>query len=345
MQEPNLRQATRVYAQADDTRAWIELAASLIVYVASIAISLTNYQTLWILIPSLLVTTGMGLRIYMIHHDLLHQSFFNGRKTNVIVGTLISPIAMTPYKATRRVHNLHHTYVNDLDHRHESFEIPVMTLREWQAAGFWQRIYYRIYRSPLILVFIGPFLLYAIIRRFPIRMSSFGIGDLMICNVLIAAYGFGMYWMAGWTGVLIWLIPIYLACAFGGFIPYVLHNFEDVEMGVKPDFDFETAALNGSSVLDWGWLFHIVTMNIAYHDLHHLNAKIPGYALPKAHADLEAKGLISPKRVTFMEGVRSLRWKLYDEENGRMIPFPAAISEPVWGGSTQNIYSQNNQQI
>lgn len=76
-------------------------------------------------------------------------------------------------------------------------------------------------------------------------------------------------------------------------------------------------------MLNWGRLFDLVTLNIGYHDLHHFNAKIPGYNLRTAHATLEAKGLIQSEKIGFLEGLRCLRWKLFDEENGRMIPFPS----------------------
>ena len=96
---------------------------------------------------------------------------------------------------------------------------------------------------------------------------------------------------------------------------------------MKPGLDFETAALEGSSVLDWGRFFDLVTMNIAYHDLHHLYAKIPGYKLKAAHQSLEAEDLIQSEKIGFIDSLKCLRWKLYDEDNLKMVPFPKG--EPV----------------
>ena len=317
----DIRTVARQYASADDDRAWLELGVTFALYVAAMVLALASIGTWWVMLPAMLCASAMGLRIYMIQHDCLHRSFFTSRRMNDVVGILLSPIAMTPYQATRFKHNQHHTHVSDLDRR-DAFEIYVMTLKEWEAASPGQRLRYRIYRSPLTLVFVGPFVLYTIMRRMPLYGLKTGIGDLILHNVLLAGYVALVWYVAGWAGVGVWLGSVYFACAFGGLISYILHNFEHVHWGVKPELDFETAALEGSSVLAWGRLFDLAMMNIAYHDLHHFNAKIPGYKIKAAHEDLEARGLIQSEKIGFFEGLRCLRWKLYDEDAGRMIPFP-----------------------
>jgi omega-6 fatty acid desaturase (delta-12 desaturase) len=258
----------------------------------------------------------------MIQHDCIHRSFFPSRKLCDIVGSLLSPLAMTPYQATRLSHNLHHSHVGDIERR-DTFEIYVMTLAEWREAGFWQRIRYRIYRSPLTLVFLGPFVLYLILRRFPLNAFQTGIWDAIFHNVLIATFLFLIWSFAGIPGLLVWLSIVYLTSSLGALIPYIVHNFENVQWGKRDELDFTTAALEGSSVLDWGNFFHLVSMNIGFHDLHHLNAKIPGYNLKEAHESLVEQGLVRPEKIGFIQGLGCLRWKLYDEENGGMVSFPA----------------------
>jgi len=284
-------------------------------------VGLATLGTWWLTTPMILLSAAMGLRIYMIQHDCLHRSFFSSRALNDRVGTVLSPIAMTPYKATRYIHGLHHTYVSDLERR-DSFEIFTMTLKEWQASPGWRRLQYRYYRSPVILILIGPFVLFGILRRMPLYGFKTGVGDLIFHNALLAAYLAVIWWAAGWAGLGFWVVSVYLACAFGALIPYIVHNFEEMQWGRRPELNFVDAALEGSAVLDWGRLFDLVTMNIGYHDLHHLNARIPGYTLRAAHAALEAEGHLNSQKIGFLQGLGCLRWKLYDEDNGRMIPFP-----------------------
>lgn len=316
--------ASRRFAHSDDRRAWGELMVSLALYIGALAIGLTTIGTWWLTIPAVVLAASMGLRIYMIQHDCLHRSFFTSQKTNDRVGTLLSPIAMTPYRATRYIHGLHHTYVSDLERR-DTFEIFTMTLKEWQLATRWKRLRYRYYRSPVVLILVGPFLLYGILRRMPLYGFKTGVGDLVLHNVLLASKLALIWWVAGWGGIAVWTAAVYLACAFGALIPYVVHNFENIHWGKRPELTFRTAALEGSAVLDWGRLFDLVTMNIGYHDLHHLNAKIPGYKLRTAYVSLEADGLLQSEKIGFWQGLACLRWKLYDEANGRMIPFPSNL--------------------
>lgn len=319
--------ASRRFAESDDHRAWLELSVSLALYIGAIAIGLATLGSWWLTVPAVLLAAAMGLRIYMIQHDCLHRSFFTSRDLNDRVGTLLSPIAMTPYRATRYIHGLHHTYVSDLERR-DTFEIFTMTLEEWRAAPAWKRLQYRFYRSPVVLILIGPFILYGLLRRMPLYGFKTGVGDLILHNALLGLLLAVIWLTAGWNGIAFWAAAVYLACAFGALIPYVVHNFESIHWGTRPELTFKTAALEGSAVLDWGRLFDLVTMNIGYHDLHHLNAKIPGYKLRTAHAALEAEGLLQSEKIGFRQGLACLRWKLYDEDNGRMIPFPS----PWWSG-------------
>lgn len=318
----DIRAVARQYAISDNRRAWAELALTLTLYVVAAGVALASVGTWVIALPATVAWAAMTVRIYMIQHDCLHRSFFTSRKVNDLVGTLLSPLAMTPYQLTRYKHNLHHAHVSELDRR-DTFEIYVMTRGEWAAAGPWRRLGYRLYRSPVTLILLGPFVVYLILRRLPIGPRQHCGWDLVAHDAMVVAMLGVIWWAAGVPGLLIWVAMVWMACVAGGLIPYVVHNFEHIHWGVKPEMDFETAALEGASVLDWGRAFDWVTMNIGYHDLHHLNARIPGYHLKAAHEALEAQGLIQSEKITFMKGLGCLRWKLYDEERQRMIGFPA----------------------
>ena len=321
MMTGTIRSAARQYAQANDRRAWIELTSTLGIYTISLGIAVTSAPNWIVTIPAMIISAISGLRAYMIQHDCFHHSFFSTVGLNRFWGRVLSVISMTPFETTRVIHNLHHSHVSDLDRR-DTFEVPVMTLKEWQAAGPVERLQYRLFRNPIAVIFLGPFVLFGILRRFPIFGENTKYADLLLTNALIAIFGLGVWMLAGWTGVAVWVGSFYLG-SLGSLISYVVHNFEDIHWGVKPDLDFETAALKGSSVLDWGWFFDLATMNIGYHDLHHLNAKIPGYKLKEAHRALEDAGLLQPKKIGFLDSIRCLRWKLYDEDQKKMVGFPS----------------------
>ena len=319
------RLAAREFATSNDFRGWVELIITLSIYGASFATMLLSIGNWFILVPAVIVNCLMTLRLYMIQHDCIHRSFYKSRMHCDIVGTVLSPLVMTPYRATRYKHNLHHAHVANLERR-DTFEIYVMTLEEWQNAGFWKRLGYRIYRSPFTLVMVGPFVMYLILRRFPLSAFKTGIVDIVVHNAAIVGILYLIWLGFGAAGLWVWLATVYLTSSLGALIPYIVHNFEDVRWGVRPDMDFQTGALEGSAVLDWGRFFDLVSLNIGYHDLHHLNSKIPGYRLKEAHFALVEKGLLEPERIGFLEGLSCFRWKLYDSERSMMVPFPRLFS-------------------
>lgn len=315
------RLAAREFASSNDFRGWFELTATLAIYSISFAMMLLSIGNWFLLIPAVIANCLMALRLYMIQHDCIHRSFFTKRLHCDIVGTLLSPLVMTPYRATRYKHNLHHAHVADLDRR-DTFEIYVMTLEEWQHSGFWRRLGYRIYRSPFTLVMVGPFVMYLILRRFPLSAFKTGVVDIVLHNAAIAGILYLVWYGFGVPGLWVWLLTVYLTSSLGALIPYVVHNFEDVSWAARSEMDFQTGALEGSAVLNWGWFFDLVSLNIGYHDLHHLNSKIPGYRLKEAHNALVQQGLLQPERIGFLEGLGCMRWKLYDHKNRVMVPFP-----------------------
>ena len=64
------------------------------------------------------------------------------------------------------------------------------------------------------------------------------------------------------------------------------------------------------------------TGNIGLHHVHHLNARIPNYNLQRAHDDVEL--FHSVPVLTFWDGIKATRLKLWDEERGRLVTFAEA---------------------
>jgi omega-6 fatty acid desaturase (delta-12 desaturase) len=142
----------------------------------------------------------------------------------------------------------------------------------------------------------------------------------MIHNAALVAW-VGLIWLGwGMTGVAVWLGTVFVAGLIGVFLVYLQHNFEDTWWDRKPDLSIEKAALQGSSALDLGHWWDIGTCNIAYHDLHHFNPRIPSYRLRKCHRALrEEFGL---RTIEWPEAIAAFRLKLWDEEAQRLVPFP-----------------------
>ncbi|MBV1927461.1 MAG: fatty acid desaturase [Rhodobacteraceae bacterium] len=315
----NLREYTRQYCEKDNRIASLSYFGTFAVYFISLYLAITNVHLWYVLAPMVVIHAFSVVRLYVLQHDAGHHSLFKTRAQNELAGHVLSPFSFAPFEVMKQNHNLHHANIGNLEHR-ETGEINTMTLSEWNEAGFWQRLTYRLYRNPLILVPLGSLFTYFIRYRWPKNTTRFGVVGVLLHNVVIAIYLFGLYMLFGWTGVLVWLGASLLGGMFGVFLVYLQHNFEDTYWDRRPDLDPQIAAIQGSSALDFGWWFDMTVACITLHDIHHFNARIPSYRLRACHYNLPEEW--APRRIKFPEAVAALNLKLWDEERRRLVPFP-----------------------
>ncbi|GHA48156.1 fatty acid desaturase [Amylibacter ulvae] len=316
-----IKDFTKKYAYADNKRAARELILTIAFYVGSFSLAYLFYNN-WFLSSVFVLLTGVGtIRLYMLQHDCGHYSFFHGSRANNVVGTLLSGITWTPFRSLRYNHGLHHAHIGNLDERDAS-EIYTMTVGEYEAATPVRRMGYRIYRSAFTLFLVGPIIIFFFRYRWPKNINRSGVLDAMITNALLLGLWGAVYLLLGFKGVYIMLWASIFGATAGSVIPYVQHNFENTYWERHPNLDFQTAALTGTTILDFGRVFDLATANIAYHDLHHLNARIPSYRLQECQNDIAH--MLNPVKVGWVEGLSCIRWKLWDEELGKMVGFPTA---------------------
>lgn len=309
------------FATRDDAVAAKNLIGTLAIYGASIAMALVIAPNWIAASPFIVCAAMMVMRFYILQHDCGHFAFFADRNVNHYAGRFFAIFTLASFDAMRFNHNLHHAHTSDLDQR-ESHEVMTLTLAEFESLPLWAQLRYRAYRNPITMFLIGPSLIFLLRYRLPNNWARTGVLDVIRNNIFIAIYWGTLFALAGWPALIVMLATTALAASFGVIIVYLQHNFENTYWEHNPDLNIETAALKGSSVLDFGALFDLVTANIAYHDLHHLNAKIPSYRLKACHQALSNR--LSPNRIGWAEGLRSLQWKLWDEDAGRMVMFPPA---------------------
>lgn len=326
----DLRAYTRRFTEKDNRLAGLSYGATFAAYFASLWLAVVFVQSWYVLIPAGIVHAFSAVRLYVLQHDCGHHSLFETRLQNEVAGHVLSPFTFAPFEVMKQNHNLHHANVGNLAHR-ETGEIHTMTLREWQGAGGWQRLLYRLYRNPFVLIPAGALFTYFIRYRWPKNAMRFGPGAVLAHNLAIAAYLALLWYLAGMTGIAVWLGFSLLGGMLGVFLVYLQHNFEDTYWSRRPDLDPQAAALQGSSALDFGWWFDTAVACITLHDIHHFNARIPSYRLRKCHYGLAPE--FAPRRIGFREAVAALNLKLWDEDAGRLVPFPKPGPEPAGQGA------------
>lgn len=319
-----LREFLRPYTRKSDLRGALSFLGTLAAYAVALwgAVALIG-AGLWALaLPLVVVLAFAGVRLYVLQHDCGHHSLFATRALNDVVGHVLSVFSFTPYRVMQYNHNQHHAYLGNLDHR-ETTEIHTMTLREWQAAPWHRRLWYRLYRNPLVMLPIGAIYTYFIAYRWPRNATRVGVFGVVAHNLALAAYFWVIWVLFGLVGLGVLGASAVLGGMIGVFLVYLQHNFEETYWDRKPDLDFRKATLIGSSSLDLGWWWDLGSGNIAYHDLHHYNPGIPSYNLRRCQRDLPAH-LQSHAPIRWREALRSFTLKLWDEERGRLVPFPRA---------------------
>lgn len=313
-----MREHSRRYSQKSDALAALSYFGNFAIYFLSLYLAI-QYADSWLVVPFLIVLAFSGVRLYVLQHDCGHWALFSTKRLNEWAGYLLSTFTFTPFKVMQYNHNLHHAYVGNLEAR-DTTEIFTMTLNEWNAAGPGKRLYYRLYRNPAILIPVGAFWTYFFAYRWPRNTSKVGVAGVLVHDALLLAYLGVLYWLFGWTGVAVLLVGTLLGGMLGVFLVYLQHNFEDTYWDRKPDLDFTRATLQGSSCLDFGWVFDEAVANITKHDIHHFNASIPCYRLRQAHRELEEE--FGMRRIGFGEALKSFTLKLWDEDKGKLVPFP-----------------------
>ena len=140
----------------------------------------------WLMYRSLsgsyLVTLGLAIpaggllvRTFIIMHDCGHGSFFKSRRANEIVGWVAGVLTMTPFAQWRKDHAIHHASSGDLDRRGHG-DIKTATVREYAGYSAAERRQYRLRRSPLIMLGLGPIYLMLSQRRV---IKDIGLNDII----------------------------------------------------------------------------------------------------------------------------------------------------------------------
>jgi omega-6 fatty acid desaturase (delta-12 desaturase) len=197
-----------------------------------------------------------------------------------------------------------------------------MTVAEYERASRLRRLGYRAYRNPLLMMFVGPSLVFLFERRFPRRgMSPRILLSVVGTNIALAAWTIGWSALVGWqTYLIVQSTTLVAGGAIAAWMLYVQHQYEDTYYREAGEWVFELAALQGSSYLRLPRPLAWVVGNANYHHVHHLSARIPNYRLRQAHEE-QAMFARTPV-VTLGSSIAALRLKLWDEKTGSLVGYP-----------------------
>jgi len=309
------------FQKADRARAIWQLVNSYVPYLALIvAIYYTLQISFWLTLPLVVLASGFLIRIFIIFHDCGHGSFFKSQRVNRFWGRLGGVLSFTPYYAWTKNHKDHHETSGNLDERGVG-DVTTMTVKEYLAASKMTRFKYRFYRNPLAMLLLGPLLILLIGNRFmllgddrKVNFSVWGTNLVILAIFAAVALTLGVKYY-----LLIQLPIIYFGLMFGIWLFYVQHQFDGVYWKRGAEWDFVEASLAGSSFYKLPKVLQWFSGSIGFHHVHHLNERVPNYRLEKCHKELVK--LREVPVIDFRRSLKSLSYRLWDEEQGKLIGF------------------------
>lgn len=281
--------------------------------------------SVWLTVPLALLAGGFLVRIFIIFHDCTHGSFFKSRLANEAVGNLMGVLCFTPFYRWRREHSAHHASAGDLDRRGTG-DVWTMTVQEYLEAPWSKKCIYRLARNPFILFVVAPLVLFLVLERFPARNDGtrerISVYSTNAAIVLMAA---GLGSLFGWKAyLLLQLALVMIAGSAGVWLFYVQHQFEEVYWERGHEWDYEKAALEGSSYYKLPRLLQWFSGNIGFHHVHHLSPRIPNYHLEHCHRSEPLFRAVKP--VTLFSSFKCFKFRLWDERTRRMVGYPSSLS-------------------
>ncbi len=274
----------------------------------------------WLTAGLAFLAAGFMLRVFIVFHDCGHGSFFRSHRANDALGFITGLLCFTPYRHWRWEHALHHATSGDLDRRGRG-DMWTLTVQEYLEASRGKRFAYRLARNPFILFVLAPAFLFLVKQRFPSSAAPRRERHSVYwTNLAVVGMGAGLAWVFGLKAYLLIQMGVMMAAGTAGvWLFYVQHQFEGVYWERREDWDYCTAALQGSSFYQLPRVLQWFSGNIGFHHIHHLSPRIPNYNLEQCHRAEPLFQTVKP--VTFRSSFKALTFRLWDEQRRKLVGF------------------------
>jgi acyl-lipid omega-6 desaturase (Delta-12 desaturase) len=297
-----------------------------------------------------IMITFLQLRVFIMMHECGHSSLFRHPSLNKAFGFVFGLLTGMPQYVWAQRHHYHHS-TNGNWSKYQG-PLNIISVDKYAAMNEAEQRKYRNERSIWLAPLAG--LMYLLITpRVTWLKGSVSLGLYLIkqkiaqpglsFKTLAAGYKTTLwaspqeYWHMFWNNVVLLCLWCLMALAMGPLLFFVCyfvsgavsgggsillftlqHNFEHSYASGDEGWNYNQAAMEGTSYLVLPAWMNWMTANIAYHHIHHLSARIPNYCLYDCHKEYE--GLFSEVtrlRVSQIPG--ALKCILWHTQAGRII--------------------------
>jgi acyl-lipid omega-6 desaturase (Delta-12 desaturase) len=314
------------------------------------AVAVSPKLSYWLTACLVIMITFLQLRVFIMMHECGHSSLFRGAALNKVFGFVFGLLTGMPQYVWAQRHHYHHA-TNGNWAKYQG-PLSIVSVSDYSAMTVSGKRNYRRARS-IWLAPLAGFMYLILTPRLNWIKGSFGLLRFLVgrkmarpktpLKTLAAEFKTPLwassqeYWHMFWNNVVLlslWLLmawamgPIlFFVCYFvsgalsggGGILLFTLqHNFEHSYATGDEGWNYNRAAMEGTSFLVLPAWMNWMTANIAYHHIHHLSARIPNYCLYDCHKEYES--LFSDvTRLTVAQIPAALKCILWDSDAGRIV--------------------------
>ncbi|APR99868.1 fatty acid desaturase family protein [Pajaroellobacter abortibovis] len=317
--------ASRAFAKENPAQSWWYLLSTLSLLIGSVAVAAHGSLGLIAWVASF-VTGLLIVRMFILYHDFMHGAILRSSPLARVILYTYGLLAMTPPRVWRDTHDYHHAHTSKIVGSHIG-SFAMVTTAMWQKMSTPERLYYRIIRHPLTILF-GYFTIFMYgmcihsFLRSPHKNWDSAASLLLNWSLtwfLITQYSF-------LTFLCCYGLPMFVATAIGAYLFYAQHNFPSISIQPREHWLYTKAALESSSYMKMNLVMSWFTGNIGYHHVHHLNPRIPFYRLPEAMNSIPELQNPCVTGLSLSDIIACFKLKVWDPDLKRMVSYREASS-------------------
>ena len=340
------------HVRRDDVKGLLQVLTTLLPlgalwYAAVLATGVSHH---WLTVGVVVLMSLFLLRVFVLMHECGHRSLFRTNRLNQAFGFLFGVVTGMPQYVWSQHHQHHHSTNGNWDRYRGPMNI--VPVDEYAAMTHHQQRRYRNARSLWLAPIAGfAYLIFnprvtwlrgsvglvrhiisgkiarpgmtvkALAREFetPYWSSMQEYRHMFWNNIVLMMLLGSMAWAIGPTLFFVcWTISVSLAGGAGILLFTVQHNFEHSYASGDEDWDYDQAAIGGTSFLVLPRWLNWFTANIAYHHIHHLSARIPNYCLVACHNE-HRDLFVDVTRISLSRIPHALRHILWDKQSRRIV--------------------------
>jgi acyl-lipid omega-6 desaturase (Delta-12 desaturase) len=339
------------HVRPSNLKASIQVANTLIpLAILWTAVALSAKLSYWLTAILVVMITFLQLRVFIMMHECGHSSLFRQSWLNKTFGFVFGLLTGMPQYVWAQRHHYHHS-TNGNWSKYQG-PLNIISVDKYAAMSATEQRKYRNARSiwlapvaGLMYLLITPRITWA---KGTLSLVTFLIKQKMAQpNVPLKSLALGYkttlwaspqeYWHMFWNNVVLLSIWCLMAWAMGPILFFVCyfvsgaisgggsillftlqHNFEHSYASGDEGWNYNQAAMEGTSYLVLPAWMNWMTANIAYHHIHHLSARIPNYCLYECHKEYESL-FEDVTRLRVSQVPSALKCILWNTQAGRII--------------------------